>query len=166
MQNTFMKYKWFLYVAIFSLLFCFSSCQTENANQFCDINLPVYPIYHSLKQGYDHKAKCKYATYTVKEPFPAKLIVEYLYNEFTRLGVVDYQGDGKGSRVWESFDSQKGEWVQTEIAPARYTSTWVDTKNTKLFLLQLYYKYNGMNQEWKNTLYVDCKVCKFYKFYQ
>ncbi len=159
-------YNIFILSSLFLLSFLCISCHADSNDQFGGIILPIYPGSYSIKQGYDSKIKCKYAIYKIKADFPAAEVVKYLENASRDMNLDYYRGDGSGSMQWESFNYATGNWEKADGIPARYTGTWMDEKREKLFLLLMSYKYDGSNDEWKNTLNVDCKVCQYFPEYE
>ena len=75
-----------------------------------------------------------------------------------------YFEDGYGNKGWEDFSLRSGKWEAALDVPARFVGTWVDQEKSKRVFLDLFYRYDEKDPQWKECLLVECKVCSFLDF--
>jgi len=152
-----------LAVLVLSVLY-YVFTERGRKDQFRGVPLPIYPKadIHSIRQGFDNSIGCKYVSYKVSIRFPAIEVVEFYNDSFDRLKFTKYSEDGSGNKGWEEFNPQSGRWEPTVSFPGRFLGSWVDEQKSKRVLLDLTYRYDARNPQWKERLFVECKVCPFF----
>jgi hypothetical protein len=137
-------------------------------DQFREVPLAIYPKMdvNSIRQGFDKSIGCKYVSYKVFIGFPATEVVKFYDESFDKLKLTKYSEDGCGNKGWEDFNPESGRWEPTASLPGRFMGSWVDEQKSKRVLLDLTYRYDATNPQWKEWLFVECKVCPFFDLRQ
>ena len=159
----------FILASLLTAVLCLiASCNSTNKESqpdpFPDVRLPIHPDAQFIKQGFQASTECKFISYQMAIKFPAIEVIKFYDERFICMNFKQYFEDGYGSRRWENFNYSSGRWEPTEGVPARFIATWIREKKDKRVVLDLFYKYDRKNSQWKEVLFVECKVCKFFEF--
>lgn len=150
-----------IFTCIISLIFilCPNLVLSGNKELFPELPFLIYNDAYSIEKDVDTAIPKKAVSYKIKIPFPAREVIDFYDKElkaihFTKYITVLAKAD------WESFNTKNGEWERVHTAPAKYTSWWVDKNKKTLIILILFYKYNALDQHWRETLSVYFSINK------